>query len=97
MLYFKPLGRRGQGLHQDQQYITIDPLVGVWVALDRSDQLVGQMIVVPRSHQGGLHQVEPVDTSVSFTNVQCTIPSEYQPIGVDMLPGDVLFFNGKTN
>ena len=96
MLYFKPPGGRGQGLHQDQQYITIDPLIGVWVALDRSDQLVGQMIVVPRSHQGGLYQVEPADTSVSFTNVQCTIPSEYQPIGVDMLPGDVLFFDGKT-
>ena len=41
MLYFKPPGGRGQGLHQDQQYITIDPLIGVWVALDRSDQLVG--------------------------------------------------------
>ena len=54
------------------------------------------MIVVPRSHQGGLYQVEPADTSISFTNVQCTIPSEYQPIGVDMLPGDVLFFDGKT-
>jgi len=96
MLYFKPPGGRGQGLHQDQQYITIDPLIGVWVALDVSDQAVGQMIVVPDSHRNGLYQVEAADTTVSFTNVQSVIPEELKPIGVDMSPGDVLFFDGKT-
>ena len=47
MLYFKPPGGRGQGLHQDEQYITTDPLIGLWIALDPSDAAVGQMVVVP--------------------------------------------------
>ena len=55
---FKPPGGRGQALHQDEQYITIEPLIGVWVALDRSDKAVGQMVVVPGSHKRGLLQVE---------------------------------------
>ena len=29
MLYFKPPGGRGQGLHQDQQFLSIDPVIGV--------------------------------------------------------------------
>ena len=41
MLYFKPPGGRGQALHQDEQYITTEPLIGVWVALDRSDKAGG--------------------------------------------------------
>ena len=53
MLYFKPPGGRGQALHQDEQYITIDPLIGVWIALDKSDRSVGQMVVVPGSHKRG--------------------------------------------
>jgi|TARA_B100000809_G_scaffold254977_1_gene292893 ectoine hydroxylase-related dioxygenase (phytanoyl-CoA dioxygenase family) len=95
MLYFKPPGGRGQALHQDQQYITTDPLIGVWVALDKSDQSVGQMIVIPKSHQYGLLEVEPADTSISFTNVQSVIPQDAEQVGLDMEPGDVLFFDGK--
>ena len=95
MLYFKPPGGRGQALHQDQQYITTDPLIGVWVALDKSDQSVGQMIVIPKSHQYGLLEVEPADTSISFTNVQSVIPPDAEQVGLDMEPGDVLFFDGK--
>ena len=41
MLYFKPPGGRGQGLHQDEQYITINPLIGLWIALDPSDDRRG--------------------------------------------------------
>ncbi len=96
MIYFKPPGGRGQGLHQDQQYITIDPLIGVWVALDESDAAVGQMTVVPGSHKLGLLPVEAADTSVSFTNVQSAMPIGVQEVGVDMQPGDALFFHGKT-
>ena len=96
MIYFKPPGGRGQGLHQDQQYIAIDPLIGVWVALDESDAAVGQMTVVPGSHKLGLLQVEAADTSVSFTSVQATMPEGAQEVGVDMQPGDALFFHGKT-
>ncbi|MCZ6680458.1 MAG: phytanoyl-CoA dioxygenase family protein [Candidatus Poribacteria bacterium] len=96
MLYFKPPGARGQGLHQDEQYITIDPLIGVWVALDKSDKAVGQMVVVPGSHKYGLSRVEAADTSISFTQVQAVMPADAEVLGVDMEPGDALFFDGKA-
>lgn len=96
MLYFKPPGGRGQGLHQDQQYITTNPLIGVWIALDASDESVGQMIVVPGSHKFGHLPVQAADTSVSFTPVQSEIPAESSKVGVNMKPGDALFFDGKT-
>ena len=60
-----PPGGRGQGLHQDEQYITTDPLIGLWIALDPSDAAVGQMIVVPGSH-GQLRPVEKADTPRLF-------------------------------
>ena len=96
MLYFKPPGGRGQGLHQDQQYITTEPLIGVWIALDASDKSVGQMIVVPGSHKLGHLPVQASDTSVSFTPVQSEMPAEATEVGVNMKPGDALFFDGKT-
>jgi ectoine hydroxylase-related dioxygenase (phytanoyl-CoA dioxygenase family) len=96
MLYFKPPGGRGQGIHQDEQYITIDPLIGVWVALDKSDKDVGQMVVVPGTQRLDLLPVELADTSISFTDAQAVIPEGYEIVGVDMEPGDVLFFHGRT-
>ncbi|MCX5661387.1 MAG: phytanoyl-CoA dioxygenase family protein [Planctomycetota bacterium] len=96
MLYFKPPLARGQALHQDQQYITIDPLVGVWVALDDSDSANGQMVVVPGSNKLGLLPVEAADLSTSFTGGQSRLPSGAKIVGVDMKAGDVLFFDGKT-
>lgn len=96
MLYFKPPGGRGQALHQDQQYITIEPLIGVWVALDRSDAAVGRMTVVPGSHRLGILPVEAADTSVFFTDVQAVRPGgAEEEVGIDMNPGDALFFHGK--
>jgi ectoine hydroxylase-related dioxygenase (phytanoyl-CoA dioxygenase family) len=96
MIYFKPPGGRGQALHQDQQYITIEPLIGVWVALDKSDKAVGQMTVVPGSHKLGLADVQEADTSISFTDVQTVLPKDAEQLGVDMEPGDALFFHGKA-
>lgn len=96
MLYFKPPGGRGQALHQDEQYITTDPLIGVWIALDKSDRSVGQMVVVPGSHKRGLLQVEAADTAISFTAVQSVMPEDVEEFYVDMEPGDALFFDGKT-
>ncbi len=96
MLYFKPPGGRGQALHQDQQYITIQPLIGLWVALERSDEAVGQMIVVPGSHRGVVLEVEAADTAVSFTSAQAILPVGTQEVGLEMEPGDGLFFDGKT-
>ena len=96
MIYFKPPLGRGQGLHQDAQYITIEPLIGVWIALDRSDEPVGQMTVVPGSHKLGLMPVEAADTAVSFTDVQSVLPDDAETVGVTMEPGDALLFDGKT-
>jgi len=96
MVYFKPPGGRGQGIHQDEQYITIDPLIGVWVALDRSDKDVGQMVVVPGTHRGPFLPVRPADTNVSFTDVEAVLPEGAEIVGLDMEPGDTLFFHGKT-
>lgn len=96
MIYFKPPQARGQSLHQDQQYITIDPLIGVWVALDRSDETTGQMVLYPGSHKLGMQEVEEADMNVSFTMGQTKVPAQLKEFGADMEAGDVLFFDGKT-
>ena len=96
MIYFKPPGARGQALHQDEQYITIDPIIGVWVALDTSDEAVGRMVLIPGSHQYGLLFVETADTAISFTDVQTVKPENAEELGIDMSPGDTLFFHGKV-
>ena len=88
---------RGQALHQDEQYITIDPLIGVWVALDTSDDAVGRMVLIPRSHQHGLLSVEARRIPLfRFTNVQAVKPENAEELGIDMSPGDALFFDGKV-
>jgi len=96
MIYFKPPRGRGQGLHQDAQFIAVEPLLGVWVALDRSDEPVGPMTVIPGSHKLGVMPVEAADTAVSFTEVQSVLPADAETVGVTMEPGDALFFDGKT-
>ena len=97
MVYFKPPGARGQAFHQDQQYLPLDPLIGVWVALDDSIEPVGPMRLVPGSHRYGLLPVEIADTSTSFTDQQVTPPEGTpKPVRADMEPGDVLFWDGKV-
>lgn len=96
MLYFKPPGARGQAMHQDQQYITIDPLVGVWVALDRADRANGGMVVVPGSHRRGILPVAQADTSTSFVGGGTIIPADLAEVGIDLEPGDALVFAGAT-
>lgn len=96
MLYFKPPGARGQGLHQDNQYIRETPLIGAWVALDRSDDEVGCMLMAPGSHRLGILPVEEADLAVSFTDGQTVLPRGVDPRPVPMEAGDVLFFQGFT-
>jgi ectoine hydroxylase-related dioxygenase (phytanoyl-CoA dioxygenase family) len=96
MLYFKPPGGRGQAHHQDQQYITIDPLIGVWVALDPADAANGFMTLLPGSHKLGMLEAEAADISKSFTGGGAKMPEGAQELGIAMQPGDVLFFDGKT-
>ncbi len=96
MIYFKPPGARGQALHQDQQYICQDPLIGAWCALDRCDAENGQMMVIPGSSRLGLLPVGKDDQSQSFSGGKAIIPPGQREVGVDMEPGDVLFFSGAT-
>ncbi len=96
MLYFKPPGARGQAPHQDQQYITREPLVGAWTALDRSDRANGCMMVVPGSHRQGLQRVVAADLANSFTGGGTVMPVGAREVAVEMDEGDVLFFGGKT-
>lgn len=96
MVYFKPPGARGQAMHQDEQYLAYDPLIGVWIALDVSDAAVGCMTVIPGSHRLGLQQLVHADTGVSFTRHQTALPAGAAgELGLDMQPGDALFFDGK--
>ncbi|MCW8132428.1 MAG: phytanoyl-CoA dioxygenase family protein [Planctomycetota bacterium] len=94
MLYFKPPGARGQGLHQDNQYIRKEPIIAAWLALDDCDAANGQMIMVPGSHKHGILPVKPADLSKSFTSGESVIPEGLKEVGVDMKAGDVLFFGG---
>ena len=84
MLYFKPPGARGQGLHQDHQYIREYPLIGVWLALDDCDKENGQMMVIPKSNKLGLQEVEETDMTKSFTTGQSVIPKNSNIIGADI-------------
>jgi phytanoyl-CoA hydroxylase len=96
MLYFKPPGGRGQGLHQDNQYIREAPLIGAWLALDRCDEANGCMLMAPGSHRLGILPVEPADTALSFTDGQTVLPEGVRPAPVLMEAGDVVFFHGST-
>ena len=96
MVYFKPPGSRGQGMHQDEQFINETPLVGAWLALDDCDERNGCMQVVPGSHRCDLLPVEAADTSLSFFAGQTVLPAGMQAQPVVMRAGDLLLFTGKT-
>jgi lipopolysaccharide export system ATP-binding protein len=97
MLYFKPPGARGQGMHQDHQYITIEPLVGVWIALEDCDEANGRLMLVPGSQKLAILPVEKADQSLSLMAGQAKLPPSCPlPVGIDMKPGDAVFFSGRT-
>ena len=96
MFYLKPPGARGQALHQTHQFVSIDPLVSMWTALDVSDRDTGQIVIVPRSHKRGLLPVATADTTQSFVNARTIVPADLEETGIDMQPGDVLLFHALT-
>ncbi len=97
MLYFKPGGSRGQALHQDNFYLRADPgtCVAAWMALDRTDEENGCMLVVPGSHRWPILCTAKADTRTSFTDVTVPVPATEPAVPVLMAPGDVLFFHGS--
>jgi ectoine hydroxylase-related dioxygenase (phytanoyl-CoA dioxygenase family) len=59
MFYFKPPGSRGQEMHQDQFYLTVEPgtCVAAWIAIDKCDAENGAMMIVPRTRRGRFRQI----------------------------------------
>ena len=98
MLYFKPPGARGQALHQDQQYLRVQPgtCIAAWLALDDCDEENGCLRMVPDSHAWPLLCTAEADTTQSFTDVTVDLPDDVDAQPVIMKPGDVVFFNGQV-
>jgi hypothetical protein len=96
MFYFKPPGARGQAFHQDNYYLLVQPYtcIAAWLAVDRSWPDNGGLMVTPGTHRSELECPEYADLSTSFTNDYVAPPTE--PVGLDLAPGDVLFFTGSV-
>ena len=98
MFYFKPVGARGQALHQDNFYLNVQPAtcVAAWLAVDDADPENGGMSVVPRSHEGGVRCPHMADMTQSFTTEDVGVPPGLEAVPALMKAGDVLFFGGET-
>jgi ectoine hydroxylase-related dioxygenase (phytanoyl-CoA dioxygenase family) len=98
MFYFKPPGARGQELHQDQFYLSVEPgtCIAAWTAIDYCDAENGGMMVVPKTNHYDLVCPEQADPSKSFTKHYVKPPDGTKPVLVEMEPGDTLFFNGSV-
>jgi ectoine hydroxylase-related dioxygenase (phytanoyl-CoA dioxygenase family) len=96
MYYFKPPGARGQAFHQDNYYLLVQPYtcIAAWLAIDRSWPENGGLMVTPGTHRAELECPESADPTQSFTDDFVAPPTE--PIGLDLAPGDVLFFTGSV-
>ncbi|QGN35277.1 phytanoyl-CoA dioxygenase family protein [Microlunatus sp. Gsoil 973] len=96
MYYFKPPGARGQAFHQDNYYLLVQPYtcIAAWLAVDRSWPENGGLMVTPGTHRAELECPESADPTQSFTDDYVAPPTE--PIGLDLAPGDVLFFTGSV-
>jgi phytanoyl-CoA hydroxylase len=97
MMYYKPPGARGQGLHQDQMPLYVSPgtCIACWIALDRADGETGGMLVVPGSHQlGVLCKGREANTTEFYDGGGLRVPEGHQVLQTEMDPGDALFFGG---
>lgn len=98
MFYFKPMGARGQALHQDNFYLNVSPgtCIAAWVSLDDADEENGGMKLVPGSHKLGVQCPGMADMTQSFTTEEVAIPEGLEAIPAPLKAGDVLFFNGSV-
>lgn len=96
MFYFKPPGARGQAFHQDNYYLRVRPstCIAAWLAVDRSWPENGGLQVCPGTHRLDLVCPEPADLDESFVDDYVAPPEGCPPVGLDLVPGDVLFFPG---
>ncbi|BCM90046.1 hypothetical protein IAD21_01897 [Abditibacteriota bacterium] len=97
MFYFKPMGARGQALHQDNFYLNVRPgtCIAAWLAIDDADEENGGMNVVPGSHKLGVQCPGMADMTQSFTTEEVAVPEGHEAVPARMKAGDVLFFNGS--
>lgn len=98
MFYFKPSGARGQAFHQDNYYLLVQPTtcIAAWLAVDRSYPGNGGLQVCPGTHTADLECPESADLSVSFVDDFVAPPAGHDPVGLELDPGDVLFFTGSV-
>lgn len=98
MFYFKPPGARGQAFHQDNFYLGVRPstCVAAWLAVDRSWPDNGGLQVCPGTQDLDLACPESADLSQSFVDDYVAPPPGHDPVGLDLAPGDVLFFTGSV-
>jgi len=98
MFYFKPPGARGQALHQDDFYLKTQPghCMAAWLSLDDTDADNGGLSVVPGSHALPVLCPHAADLRKSFTIEEVDVPDGLEPVPVELMAGDVLFFNGSV-
>jgi phytanoyl-CoA hydroxylase len=96
MFYFKPPGARGQAFHQDNYYLLVQPYtcIAAWLAVDRSWPENGGLMVTPGTHRSEVECPESADLTQSFVDDYVAPPTE--PVGLDLAPGDMLFFTGSV-
>jgi phytanoyl-CoA hydroxylase len=98
MFYFKPPGARGQAFHQDNYYLLVQPYtcVAAWLAVDRSWPKNGGLQVCPGTHRMELACPDDADMTESFVDDYVAPPTGHEPVGLDLGPGDMLFFTGSV-
>ncbi|HYP46432.1 MAG TPA: phytanoyl-CoA dioxygenase family protein [Propionibacteriaceae bacterium] len=98
MYYFKPPGARGQAFHQDNYYLMVQPstCVAAWLAIDRSHPGNGGLQVCPGTHLRDLECPERADLTTSFIDDFVAPPAGHDPVGLELEPGDTLFFTGSV-
>ena len=93
---FKNPGVVGQPWHQDSLYFdfTLQPQVGVWLALSRATLENGCLWVLPGSHREPIHRHVPDRRPQANRGYLEIVDHEFDDrIAVTMEPGDVLFFH----
>jgi ectoine hydroxylase-related dioxygenase (phytanoyl-CoA dioxygenase family) len=97
MFYFKPPGARGQDLHQDNFYLRVKPgtCMAAWMAIDNADEANGGMVVVPGTKDLDIACPSESDKTKFFTDHHVEPPPGLAPVGINLMAGDVLFFNGS--
>jgi phytanoyl-CoA hydroxylase len=98
MFYFKPPTARGQAFHQDNYYLLVQPYtcIAAWLAVDRSFPENGGLQVCPGTHVLDLECPDHADLSQSFVDDFVAPPEGHEPVGLDLAPGDMLFFTGSV-